>query len=89
MRRGHGFYVRLRLRAGQRFAAYAVDRLQNQAVLRADLRNGTIKDGGSSCPLALLSRNLWCEPGIWRLRHQAQCLLDALLRHDAKKRGLL
>ena len=43
--------------ARQRFAAGAVDRLEGQKVLRANLRYRTVEDGGTCRPLAKFPRN--------------------------------
>ena len=50
--------ARLSFRARQRFAACAVDRLERQKVLRANLRNRTVEDGSARRPLAEFPRNL-------------------------------
>src|ERR1700746_3087420 len=75
----------LSFRARQRFAAGAVDRLERQKVLRANLRNRTVEDGGARCPLAEFPRNRWRKFCFGGLAHQAERLLDLLLRDNAQK----
>ena len=48
---------------------FAVDRFQSQKVLRANLRNRAIDNGGAARPLAEFSRNLRRELRIWLLAH--------------------
>ena len=63
----------------------AVDRLERQKVLRANLRNRTLEDGGAPRPLAEFPRNLRCEFCIRLLAHQLQGLLDLLVGDNAEE----
>ena len=78
--------ARLCFRAGQRFSAFAVDRLERQKVLGTDPGDRTIEHCGAGRPLADLSRNCWYQLCIGGLTHQTQSLLDLLVRDNAQKR---
>ena len=82
------FVVRLSFRARQRFSTQAVDCLDGQEVLRANLCNRAVNDGLAPCPLANFTRNLRGELRLGWLSHQSQRFLDALLRDKAKEGGL-
>ena len=62
----------LRFRAGQRFAAFAIDRFEDHIVLRANLRDRTVENGGASAPLAEFPRNRWREFCVGWLAHQSR-----------------
>ena len=79
------FLAGLSFRARQRFPAYAVDRLERQEILRANLCYRTVEDGGASRPLAEFPRNRWRESCIGWLAHQAERLLDLLVRDNAQE----
>ena len=75
----------LSFRARQRFTACAVDRFEGQQILRANLRNRAVEDGGAPRPLAEFPRNLRREFRIRRLAHHLQGLLDSLVRDKAQE----
>ena len=77
--------ARLCLRARQRFPAFAVDRLERQKVLGANLGNRTIEHRGARRPLADLSRNCRYQLCIGGLAHQTEGLLDLLVRDNAEE----
>ena len=65
------FVAGLSFRARQRFTTYAVGRLDDQKVVRANLRNRTVENGGARRPLAELPRDRWYESHIDWLAHLA------------------
>ena len=71
--------------ARERLTTSAVNGLQNDAVLRSNLRYGAIKDSRAICSLTELPRDLRREPSITRLTHQAQRLLDALVGYETEE----
>src|ERR1700757_235585 len=79
----------LSFRARQRFAAGAIDRLEGQKVLRANLRYRTVEDCGARRPLAEFPRNRWCELCVGWLAHHLEGLLDLLVRDNAQEGRLL
>ena len=79
------FVAGLGFGAGERFATCAVDRLKNQAVLRANLRDRALQDSGAGYPLAKFSCDLRGKPRIGWLAHHTQSLLNPLLRNKGQK----
>ena len=77
--------ARLCLRARERFPACAVDRLEGQKVLGANLRNRTVENGGAPGSLAEFPRDRRCEFRFGWLAHQAEGLLDLLIRDNAQE----
>src|SRR5664279_2364889 len=77
--------ARLGFRAGQHFAAGAVDRLNRQKVRRANLSYRAFEDSCAACSLAEFSGDVGGELGIRLLAHHLQGLLDLLIGHNAEK----
>ena len=72
----------------QDVAVGAIDRFEAQNVLIAQCCNGTIEDRRAAGTLAEFPCNFRGKPGVWRLAHQPECLLDASLGDQAEERGL-
>ena len=77
--------ARLCLRARQRFPAYAVGRLEGEKVLRTNLRNRPVENGGAPGSLAKFLRDRWCEFCFGWLAHQAEGLLDLVIGDNAQE----
>src|SRR5271166_12114 len=80
--------ARLGFRAGQHFAARAVDRLNGQKVRRAKLSYRAFEDSGAACSLAEFPGNVGGELGIRFLAHHLQGLQDLRLGHNTEERRL-
>src|SRR5215469_13880584 len=75
----------LGFRARKRFCPGTANRIEDQAVFRADLRNGAMQDSSAVGSLANLLRDLRSKAGVGRLVHLSQRLLNTLLGDDGEE----
>ena len=64
-------------------------RLQTQNILASKASNRAIKNRGAPGSLTDFPRDFRSQPGIFRLTHQSQRLLDLLISDQTEKRRLL
>ena len=78
----------LRLLLREDISGAAVSGAQPQDVLASEPRNRAFQNRGAAGALADLPGDLRSEPRLGRPVHQAQYLLDALVRDESEERGL-
>src|ERR1700733_29081 len=77
--------ARLGLRAGQCSPSLAVNCFEGQKVWRANLCDRTVEDGGAPRPLAEFPRDRRSEFCVGWVAHQAEGMLNLLVRDDAEE----